>query len=226
MNIYKIIQSGFAVIFILIQFPILPLPAQTNADANITFVNQNIWRGLYQAGVSIQPEINLSYRNWSFQLWGTSDFDTEQKEIDLSIGYNFRNFNIGFTDYWFGGMTDAYLKNHVLENNITYTFSAIPLTVQWYTVVAGIDNPFAVFQQIAYSPYWHGCGYEFSIGYSLWENEFLDSKGFAINEIRISIDKEIELTRNFRLICGSSLIYNPYADNLFLVCTIGIPLSF
>lgn len=205
---------------------ILPLSAQIRTEANISIVNQNIWRGEYQAGVSIQPEVNFNYQNWSFQIWGTSDFEREEKELDLSIGYNLKNFNIGLTDYWFSGITDAYSKNHVLENNITYTFTRFPLSLEWHTVLAGYDNSFPVFQRISYSPEWHGYEYEFGIGYSPWRNDLLDSKGFAFNELSISMKKGMEISHRFTLLCGFSFIYNAYSDNLFFACKMGIPLSF
>lgn len=202
-----------------------PLSAQIRTDAGLSFVNQNIWRGVYQADMSIQPEVNLMYENWNFQIWGTEDFETEKKEIDLSIGYNLKNLNIGLTDYWFGGITDAYLKNHVLESNITYTFSGIPLLLEWNTVLTGYDDSFPVFQRISYASRWQGYEYEFSMGCSPWKNGVLGSKGFAINELKASISKEIGRSESFRFCFGSSLIYNSYSDNLFFVCQIRFPLS-
>lgn len=225
MNISVIIQSRFTTVLIPFLYSIY-LTSQVKTDANISFVNQNIWRGKYQAGVSIQPEVNFSYKDWNFQVWGTSDSDTEEKEIDLSIGYDINNFKVGLTDYWFGGITDAYLRNHVLENNITYTVAGIPLILEWNTVLVGGDNSFSAFQRISYSPEWNGCEYEFSIGCSPWKNNFLGSKRFAINELKASISKEIGIIQNFRLCFGSSLIYNPYSDNLFFACQIRTPLSF
>lgn len=216
-------------IFIHLVFYFTPLflTAQIRSDANINLVNQNVWRGQYQADASIQPEVNFSYKDWNFQVWGTSDFEGEEREIDLSIGYNLNNFNIGLTDYWFGGITDAYLKNHILESNITYTFTRFfPISFEWNTALAGCDNSYPVFQRISYLPEWHGYEYEFAVGYSPWRNEMLNSNGFAINELNASINKKIEITRNFRLCCGSSLIYNPYSDHLFFVCKIAIPLIF
>ena len=213
-------------IHLVFYFISLFLTAQVRSDANINLVNQNIWRGQYQAGMSIQPEVNFIRGNWSFQIWGTSDFEGEEREIDLSIGYNLHNFNIGLTDYWFGGITDAYLKNHILESNITYAFTRLHLSLEWNTILTGCDNSYPVFQRISYSPRWHKCEYEFAVGYSPWRNEMLNSNGFAINELSASISKEIGVTRNFRLYCGSSLIYNPYSDHLFFVCKITIPLIF
>ena len=214
------------IILIVFHFTIAPLTAQNQTDANISIVNQNIWRGQYQAGVSIQPEVNFSYKDWSFQVWGTSAFEGEEREIDLSIGYNLNDFNIGLTDYWFGGITDAYLKNHLLESNITYTFTRFPLSLEWNTVLAGCDSSYPVFQSISYSTEWYDYGYKFVVGYSPWKNDMLGNNGFAINELSASINKEVEIIRNFRLCCGSSLIYNPYSDHLFFACKITIPLIF
>lgn len=225
MNFLKIIRS--TIIFVLIIYIVsCPLTAQIQTDVNISIANQNIWRGTYQAGLSIQPEVNFNYKNWNLQVWGTSDFNAEEKEIDLSIGYNLKNFNIGLTDYWFGGMTDAYSKDHILENNVTYTFTRFPLSLECHTVLVGCNSSLPVFQRISYSPEWHGCEYEFSIGYSSWKNDLLESKGFAFNELSAAVNKEIALARNLKLSFSSSLIYNPYADNLFFVCKVEVPLSF
>lgn len=49
-------------------------------------VSSYIWRGVYEAGVSLQPTITMSAGNFSATAWGSVDFaSTSYKEMTLRL---------------------------------------------------------------------------------------------------------------------------------------------
>ena len=51
-------------------------------------VSGYVWRGVWEAGVSLQPTLALAAGNFSVAAWGSVDFAaTSYKEMDLTMAY-------------------------------------------------------------------------------------------------------------------------------------------
>lgn len=125
--------------------------AQPQTDISIggDLVSTYVWRGVYQSGFSLQPEIGLSVGGFTVGVWGSTDLDNF-KEVDLTVGYSVRGFSVGVTDYWWGGQRlgdgrfAPYFKygdTHYFEGTLAYEFGEkFPLGISWSTMFAGADK--------------------------------------------------------------------------------------
>ena len=128
------------------------LMAQNNENKDLeahveaSIVSHYMWRGVDMAGVSLQPQLDVSWKGLSLIACGSAGLDKDDlQEIDLTLGYKNWGFNIGVTDYWQTGI-DAedrffYYNDkktpHQLEANIGYSCKYGSL--QAYTMFWGED---------------------------------------------------------------------------------------
>lgn len=116
------------------------------ADADI--VSHYMWRGTDKGGITIIPEARMEWKGASLKLQGTAGIDNDDpKEIDLTLGYKCKFFNIGLTDYWTSGNDldghnlyfawDPAKNAHQMEANIGVDLGFLSLQV--YTMVGGND---------------------------------------------------------------------------------------
>ena len=122
---------------------------QTEISIGGDLVSTYVWRGVYQSGFSLQPEIGLSVGGFTVGVWGSTDLDNF-KEVDLSVGYSVRGFSVGVSDYWWGGQRlgdgrfAPYFKygaTHYFEGTLAYAFGEkFPLGISWSTMFAGADK--------------------------------------------------------------------------------------
>ena len=129
-----------------------------NAFVQASLVSRYMWRGTDLGGISIQPEAGISWKGLSLSAFGNAGFDkNDAQEFDLTLGYEYKGFNIGVTDYWFTGVDpeDRYFfykekeTAHQLEANLGYTCKYFSL--QAYTMFWG--NDFKINGDRAYSTY-------------------------------------------------------------------------
>jgi hypothetical protein len=215
---------------VLVTIFLLPLYLSIHAQdtslaftARIDFVNQNVWRGCYQAGASIQPEAVVSYRHWEFSVWGTTDFDVTEKEIDWTVTYKWKNFSIGITDYWFGGDTDPYGNGHIPEINLKYGFSDIPVTLSFNSVIYGDDKQFSPYLEGSYVFEWRDWYCKFATGITPWRNTMLYTGSFACTCLSAGVRRSLPVSDVFSVEVFADLIYNPNADNAFWIAGISFP---
>ena len=83
--------------FFMKMFMVFALTATTiaaNAQEKVEFgaagdvVSKYLWRGQNYANVSVQPSAWLSYKGFSFTVWGSTGFTKDDMaEIDLILSY-------------------------------------------------------------------------------------------------------------------------------------------
>ena len=114
-------------------------------------VSGYVWRGVWEAGVSLQPTLALAAGNFSVTAWGSVDFaTTSYKEMDLTMAYALGPVTFSLADlYWEGGAGDRgtisrnYFRfgadsPHRVEAGIAWCISPrVPLTLAWNTVLFG-----------------------------------------------------------------------------------------
>lgn len=216
-------------------FPTIAAIAQEKVETTVSadIVSQYIWRGQDLGNVSLQPTLGVAYKNLSLTAWGNVGVSepSDTKEIDLTLDYTLRNFNVGVTDYWTNEGADprnryfkyeAHGTNHVFEVNVGYDFGIA--SVQWYTNFAGNDGLNGNDKR-AYSSY-----AEMSVPFHLWDVEwsasvgvvpyatdYYDSSGFAVTNISVMAQKDITITEKFSLPVFASFIANPHDQKAYLV---------
>ena len=131
---------------------------EVNAFVQASLVSRYLWRGTDLGGISIQPEAGISWKGLSLSAFGNAGFDkNDAQEFDLTLGYEYKGFKIGVTDYWFTGVDpeDRYFfynekeTAHQLEANLGYTCKYFSL--QAYTMFWG--NDYKINGDRAYSTY-------------------------------------------------------------------------
>jgi hypothetical protein len=203
---------------------------ETSAGADI--VSKYVWRGLDQGtGASIQPSLGLSYKGFSFGVWGSvSVANPAPYELDLAIGYSVGGFSIGVTDYYWLG-TDStytyfnyYADNHLFEANLSYKFSEkFPLTLSWNTFFAGgldkVDGKqkYSTYIEAAYDFSLGGLDFTASVGAIPWDAPAVGVEGFQISSISLSGSKKLEITPTFSIPLFVQCIFSPATERSHLV---------
>ncbi len=111
------------------------LSVSVNADVVSTY----IWRGLYQAGLSIQPALNVGYSGFQLTAWGSTDLK-QFKEFDLTLAFQTGGLTLSITDYWWAGQGQRYFDQdlHFFEGTVAYHFGDnFPLSLAWSTMFSG-----------------------------------------------------------------------------------------
>ena len=126
--------------FFMKMFMVFALTATTiaaNAQEKVEFgaagdvVSKYLWRGQNYANVSVQPSAWLSYKGFSFTVWGSTGFTKDDMaEIDLILSYEKDGFYASITDYWcayYGDGTKYFSYKghstpHVFEATVGYDF--------------------------------------------------------------------------------------------------------
>ena len=122
------------------------LSAQTGVEAHAgaDLVSGYIWRGQDLGGISVQPSAGIAYKGLSLSAWGSVGFESKDtKELDLTLGYEYKGFSVSVTDYWFDNGPGyfhygARNTSHVFEAQVGYDFGIV--AIDWYTNFAGNDG--------------------------------------------------------------------------------------
>lgn len=223
---------------------------KVEATLQVDVVSAYIWRGQDYGPLAVQPTLAVAWKGFSVTAWGSYQIpstvqdgtSTHFKEIDLALGYSYKGFNVGITDYYCPDSEEArYLlydngkrTAHTFEANIGYDFDF--LSVQWFTNFAGVDGVTENGNR-AYTSYFEistpfklgGLDWQGTLGavsYSVASGYYADSNsnGFAVTNISLGASKAIKITDNFSLPVFTNLIANPSTQKLYFTAgfTLGI----
>ncbi len=194
-------------------------------------VSSYIWRGQDMGGVSLQPGFGISYCGFSVGLWGSSSFEKEDtKEVDITVGYAYKGFSVGITDYWFddgpGYFHYASHKTaHVYEATLGYDFG--PAAINWYTNFAGNDGvtskgkrAYSSYVQASAPFYLGGLDWSAEVGATPWATTFYNASGFAVINVGLGTSKTFAVSDMFGLTVYAKAICNPRNDKVYLVAGI------
>lgn len=137
-----------------------------SVSGGMDVVSGYVWRGVWQAGPSIQPTLALTAGNFSVTAWGSVDFaSTSYKEMDLTLAYTVGAFTFSLADlYWQGSSADRGVISrnyfsfganspHRVEAGVAWCISKrVPLTLAWNTILFGAADVNAKGKR-AYSTY-------------------------------------------------------------------------
>ena len=110
-------------------------------------VSTYVWRGVRESGPAFQPSLTMSAGNFSATAWGSVDFDSAYKEMDLTLAYALGPVTLSVADlYWTGHADDRYFvfdsrSPHRIEVGASWVVSEkVPVTLSWYTVLFGATD--------------------------------------------------------------------------------------
>lgn len=194
--------------------------------AGADLVSSYVWRGMYQTGVSFQPTLSASLSGFTLGAWGSTDFSTMAKEMDLFFTYSYNGLTLGVTDYWWSGQGAKYFdykSKHYLEGTLGYSFGEkFPLSVTWNTMFA-FDSDKSEQGKQMYSTYIN-LDYQFKVndvnltagvGITPWKGIYSDK--FDVMAISLKGAKEIPVTDKFSLPLFVQAIAAPARNDFFLV---------
>lgn len=217
-----------ALLTLVIPFTTIKAQDEVEASVGADVVSSYLWRGQKLGGFSIQPSLSLDYKGFSLSAWGNVGVEsTDDKEIDLTLGYSTGGFSISLTDYWVDYGTGffhygAHNTDHVFEAQIGYDFDVV--AINWFTNIAGADGVNEDGER-AYSSYVSvsapftlgGIDWTAEIGATPWANDYYGANGFSVREIGLTAEKELEITNNYSLPLFAKLACNPATEETFFV---------
>jgi hypothetical protein len=197
------------------------------------FVSSYVWRGLWSAGVSIQPTAGLSVGGFSLSAWGSTDINGGYKEVDFTAGYSIAGLSLAITDYWWAGEKrykyfnfDSGTTDHLFEFTAGYTLPVekFPLSLTWNTMFAGADIKTGEDEnKRAYSTYIEA-KYPFAIkdikldaSLGLTPYKSLYAEKASVVSVGLKATKEIKITDSFSLPVFGQIIANPQMEDIFFV---------
>ena len=76
-------------------------------------VSTYVWRGVRESGPAFQPSLTMSAGNFSATAWGSVDFDSTYKEMDLTLAYALGPVTLSVADlYWTGHADDLSVERY------------------------------------------------------------------------------------------------------------------
>ncbi|HIW97801.1 MAG TPA: hypothetical protein H9866_04855 [Candidatus Tidjanibacter gallistercoris] len=117
-------------------------------SGEVDIVSNYMWRGLREAGASIQPSLAMQAGNFSVAAWGTTDFAAASyKEMDLTVAYELGPVSLSLADIYcvtpagqkrYGYFDFTKGSPHRIEAGVKWRVSEqVPVTLAWYTTVWG-----------------------------------------------------------------------------------------
>ena len=190
-------------------------------------VSSYVWRGVYQSGFSLQPNLGLTYKGFLIGAWGSTDLGNF-KEIDLSVTYEVHGFSVGVTDYWWSGqyLADSrfapyfnYGDSHYFEATVAYEFGPkCPIGLSWSTMFAGADKKangkqaFSSYVELFYSFHAGSVDLNASIGAAPWAAPaWLPGgyDGFQVSNVSLKATKAIPVSAKYEIPVFAQLAVNP-----------------
>lgn len=194
------------------------VPAMVSAQevsVGADVVSSYVWRGLDCGdSAAVQPYIEFGSGGFALGAWGSyllSGTDEYTDEADLYVGYGFDfGLYLGVTDYFFPDGESEYLDydNHTMELNVGYEVGPVSFTGGMYFDDNANDDKYI---EIAYD---FGLASVFVGG---GDESYTTDGDFAICNVGISADTEIEITDKYSLPLFGSFILNPDTEQAYIV---------
>jgi hypothetical protein len=195
-------------------------------DAGADLVSSYVWRGMYQAGGSIQPALSLSACGLTLGSWGSTDFSSSTKELDFFLSYEKGGFSASVSDYWWKGEGTSFFKernSHILEAGLSFAFSEkFPLSLGVSTMFWGDEDKkengkqqYSTYIAASYSFTINEVDCEAGIGISPWSGMY--GKDVNMAAVTAKATKKLQLSAKYALPVFVELILSPAKDNAHLV---------
>ncbi len=188
-------------------------------DIGADFMSRYVWRGgAYSNGPSIQPYMSYATGgeeedDFGFEIgfWGAYANDTNYTdELDLYASLSYGPVAVTITNYIFPdittGGTTKYFDSGIWEGMLGIELGPVSLTGGYFfedghTYLAG---SIPINEELG-----------FTLGFG--DGFYTNSGDFELIELALSYGKETKITEDFSLPLSGNLIYNPSADQMYLV---------
>ena len=203
-------------------------------QVEMDLVSSYIWRGVYEAGPSLQPGLTLGIGNFTIAAWGSVDFTSSSyKEADLMLSYRLKNITFHLKDlYDEGSASDRnpqISRNyfhfgadspHRIEAGIEWQVSRkVPITLSWYTILFGardVDTRgrrcYSSYVEVAYPFTVKTIDLKTGVGAAPWKTAGEGgAKGFAVKNVFINAGKlwAVKSMGSFRIGLFTHLSWGP-----------------
>lgn len=226
---------------------ILPgfLNAQDKSSLSVStdIVSRYVWRGLeFGNSPAIQPTIEYTKGKFTAGFWGSyATNGANVQEADLYLSYSpVEAFTVTLTDYFFPDHSiasnnyfeyDADSSAHIFEGALTFNRTEkIPLSLMVAVNFYGADARnadgdifYSTYVELGYSTELNGTPVDFFLGFT--PNDADEDKGEVgfygngpgVVNLGMTASKDIKISDSFTLPLYTSLIFNPQAENVFMV---------
>tara|TARA_X000000950_G_scaffold278010_1_gene368259 strand:+ start:219 stop:878 length:660 start_codon:yes stop_codon:yes gene_type:complete len=216
LNLSKLILK-FALVATILFSSMQEVKAQFDVGADI--MSRYVWRGSgYSNGPSIQPYMSYATGDFEIGFWGAYANDGQVDELDLYASYGIGPVGLTITNYVFpDNMTPGVaspIKYWDSEGGWegTVGLELGPIGLTYATFFDSGDTYIAAGTSLG--------GVDLTLG--MGDGAYTTDSDFALMEISLGYGKDIMITEDFSLPASGSLIYNPDADQMYLVFGISL----
>jgi len=204
----------------------MAMSAQAQVSFGTDVASRYIWRGIdFGQSLSFQPSLSVAKGGFELGAWGAyANSGGATNELDLYLSYTVElksgtSLSFGATDYYFPASPGQFLDfdtdgNHLIEPFVGISTASFSLTA-YMNVLNDPDN----------SMYLHASApfevddneITLHIGVLPYASAWYGTSKAAIQDIGVSVSREIQITETFSLPLFSSYIINPYQEVSFLL---------
>lgn len=201
---------------------------QAQVNLGVDVMSRYVWRGTdFGNSPSIQSEVSYTTGGFEIGFWGAyaTTGDPEGTEVDLFASYTFEttsgDFSLVVTDYTFpvhhtglmGSETWFDGGAHFIELGVGYEGTeAFPISFFAGMFVTNDDDN-SIYMELGYDADPLG----FFLGFTPAESEAYGTTGAGIINLGISASRELAITNSFSLGLSTSVILNPYSEDLHML---------
>ena len=201
-------------------------------------VSAYVWRGVWEAGPSLQPTLALAAGNFSVTAWGSVDFaSSSYKEMDLTLAYTLGPVTLSLADLYWEGSANVpgnigrhYFRfgadaPHRVELGAAWRISGkVPLTLAWNTVLFGAADvndtgkrAYATYVELSYPFVVRGVEMKAGVGVVPWNavGTYGIDRGFYVQNVFLNGGKSwsIRNAGSLRIGIFTGLSWNPAAED-------------
>lgn len=199
-------------------------------------VSTYVWRGVYESGPAFQPVLTMTAGNFSATAWGSVDFDSNYKEMDLTLAYTLGPVTLSVADlYWTGHTDDRYFRfnnhsPHRIEVGACWIVSKeVPFTLSWYTILFGAadvnnkgERAYASYFEVAYPFTVKTIDMKAGVGIVPWNaaaTYYSGNRGFCVQNVFLNAGKSWNIKGMDSMSVGvfTNLIWNPALEDVNFV---------
>lgn len=218
-------------------------------SAGFDIVSDNLWRGIkLNDGFTIRPDVLFEAGGFFAEFTGASNFDSDYKEFNISLGYGIGPVSFYITDYWSNenchaqknSYTEwrAHYTPHILEASIDFA-ADFGLDASMNLMFYGNDkkededgyikNNYSTYLEIGYTGTIGEVDIRPFIGSVFNSTEMYgdfsgEHEGFNVVNLGFTSTYTIKVGEKIKVPVFASFVYNPQADDAYV--TGGIRLGF
>ncbi len=193
------------------------------------FYSNYIWRGTkFGTGPAFQPSVKFTSGGLTLGSWGSFDANG-YTEADIYASYAFDfGLSIGITDYYFGAPYFTFgsdSSSHAFEANLGFVIGDLSLSGNYILnksdkmdTEGNIIGAGSVGGDLYFEAGYTFTGFKIFAGAGNgWHTLDSDEDEFGICNVGLSTWKEIKITDSFSIPVTGSVIWNPHAEQFFIV---------